>query len=84
VARTWWWFVEVPGHETRRQAQARAREMAAFLIGKAQEGGDVLVLAHGYFNLMISLELKRMGFVQTLEQGFKYWGCRRYERKTKT
>lgn len=81
VARAWWWFVDTPGQETRREAQKRAKDMALFLTDKAREGGDVLVLAHGYFNLMISLELKKMGFIQTLEQGFKYWGCRRYELK---
>ncbi len=80
VARTWWWFGNGPkNQETRKQAQVRAREMAEFLTARAREGGDVLVLAHGYFNLMISLELKKMGFIKTLEQGFKYWGCRRYE-----
>ena len=80
VARVWWWYFNGHGAgETRAQAMLRARDMADFLVTKAEEGGDVLVLAHGYFNLMISLELKKMGFIKTLEQGFKYWGCRRYE-----
>ena len=85
VARVWWWYFNGHGAgETRAQAVTRARAMADFLVAKAREGGDVLVLAHGYFNLMISLELKKMGYIKTLEQGFKYWGCRRYElRKTR-
>jgi len=33
---------------------------------------------------MISIELKKMGYIKTLEQGFKYWGCRRYEVKDKS
>ncbi len=79
VARTWWWYTNTnAGGETRKEAQQRAKTAAQFLAGKAAEGGDVLVLAHGYFNLMISLELKKMGYIKTLEQGFKYWGCRRY------
>ncbi len=84
VSRLWWWYTDNHGAwETRRQAQARAKKAADFLVAKAREGGDVLVLAHGYFNLMISLELKKMGYIKTVEQGFKYWGCRRYEKKTK-
>ncbi len=80
VARTWWWYTNTnAGGETRKEALVRARTAADFLVGKAREGGDVLVLAHGYFNLLISLELKKMGFIKTVEQGFKYWGCRRYE-----
>ncbi|MGZ3306720.1 MAG: histidine phosphatase family protein, partial [Asticcacaulis sp.] len=79
IARAWWWFSNTnEGGETRKQARARARQAALFLVSKAREGGDVLVLAHGYFNLLISLELKKMGFIKTVEQGFKYWGCRRY------
>lgn len=82
VSRLWWWYSDRhESGETRAQAEIRAKKAADFLVDKAREGGDVLVLAHGYFNLMISLELKKMGFIKTVEQGFKYWGCRRYELK---
>ncbi len=82
VSRLWWWYTDNHNApETRRQAVERAKKAADFLAEKAREGGDVLVLAHGYFNLMISLELKKMGYIKTVEQGFQYWGCRRYELK---
>nr|WP_245531428.1 histidine phosphatase family protein [Asticcacaulis biprosthecium] len=82
VSRLWWWYSDRhDALETRAMAEKRAKDAADFLVAKAREGGDVLVLAHGYFNLMISLELKKMGFIKTVEQGFKYWGCRRYELK---
>ncbi len=84
VSRLWWWYTDNHGAwETRKDALVRAKKAADFLMDKAREGGDVLVLAHGYFNLMISLELKKMGYIKTVEQGFKYWGCRRYEKTTK-
>ena len=84
VARAWWWYTNTKaGGETRKEALVRAKTAADFLVDKAREGGDVLVLAHGYFNLLISLELKKMGFIKTVEQGFKYWGCRRYELRAK-
>ncbi len=80
MARVCWWYLNIHGDcEGREAAKIRARHMAEFLVARAREGGDVLVLAHGFFNLMISLELKKMGFIKTVEQGFKYWGCRRYE-----
>lgn len=86
VSRLWWWYTDRhDAPETRAMAETRAKEAAEFLVTRAREGGDVLVLAHGYFNLMISLELKKMGFIKTVEQGFRYWGCRRYElRKSHT
>lgn len=83
ISRIWWWaFNHHQGQENRRQAEVRAREAARFLIEKASEGGDVLLMAHGYFNFMISLELVKAGYGQTCEQGFKYWGCRRYEKRS--
>ncbi|WP_236621585.1 phosphoglycerate mutase family protein [Asticcacaulis benevestitus] len=83
-ARVCWWYLNIHGDtEGREPAKIRARKMAQFLYEKASEGGDVLVLAHGFFNLMISIELKKMGYIKTLEQGFKYWGCRRYELRKK-
>jgi broad specificity phosphatase PhoE len=83
VARlTWRLFNHHQGEETYAEAGKRAHEAADFLIDKAREGLDVLLLAHGYFNWMISKELKKRGYVSTLEQGFKYWSCRRYERRS--
>jgi broad specificity phosphatase PhoE len=80
VARlSWRVFNHHQGQETYAEARARAVRAADFLIDKASRGDDVLLLAHGYFNWMISKELKRRGFGCTLEQGFKYWSCRRYE-----
>ncbi|MDV6330154.1 phosphoglycerate mutase family protein [Asticcacaulis sp. 201] len=85
MARVWWWYFNVhQGLESRDQAKKRARAAAEFLMERAREGGDVLVLAHGFFNLMISIELKKMGYIKALEQGFKYWGCRRYEVRTRS
>ncbi|MFT3995785.1 MAG: phosphoglycerate mutase family protein [Asticcacaulis sp.] len=83
ISRFWWWAFNhhTPGEETRRQAEARAVEAARFLDEKARRGEDVLLMAHGYFNWMISLELGKLGYSQTCEQGFKYWGCRRYEKR---
>lgn len=76
----WYYFNYHAGQETRFQAEARAIEAADFLLEKAKDG-EVLLLAHGFFNYMISRELKKRGYRKTLEQGFKYWGCRRYELK---
>lgn len=80
ISRFWWWaFNNHKGQETRREAEARARKAADVLLERAKGGDEVVLMAHGYFNYMISRELKRSGYVKTHEQGFKYWGCRRYE-----
>lgn len=79
-ARFWWWFFNHhEGQETRREAERRAGEAAEMLMSLAAAGEDVVVLAHGFFNLMIGRELKRRGWRQVSSEGYKYWSMRRYE-----
>jgi broad specificity phosphatase PhoE len=68
------------GGETHSEARARARRTAEELVALAADG-DVLVLAHGYFNHMIGDALKAMGWRLTSDQGFRYWSARRFEKR---
>jgi broad specificity phosphatase PhoE len=82
VSRFWWWFFNHhAGHETRAQAEVRAAAAAERLIELAESGGDVLVVAHGFFNAMIGRMLKRRGWRLTQSQGYKYWSMRRFVRR---
>ena len=81
IARLWWWFFDHnEGQESRAEAQVRAEEAARLLDGLAENGLDVLVLAHGFFNTMIGIELKELGWRCVKDQGFKYWSARSFER----
>ena len=81
VARAWWWFFNHhEGHETKAEAQVRARNAADHLENLAAGGGDVLVVAHGFFNAMIGNELKRRGWRLARDEGYKYWSARRFVR----
>jgi broad specificity phosphatase PhoE len=80
VARISWILSDKHAGETHAQAKARARKTAGELASLAEDG-DVLVLAHGYFNHMIGAELKRMGWRLAKDQGFRYWSARRFERR---
>ena len=80
-ARFWWWFFNHhEGQETRAQAEARADQAALKLDALAREGQSVVVLAHGFFNVMIGHSLRRLGWRQTVREGYKYWSTRRFER----
>jgi broad specificity phosphatase PhoE len=82
IARTWWWFFNHHvGQETRAQAEARAAAVAERLEILAESGDDVVVLAHGFFNTMIGLRLKRRGWRLVENQGFNYWSARKFERR---
>jgi hypothetical protein len=81
LARVWWWFFNHhEGQETRAAAEARADRAAELLITYAEQGEDVVVLAHGFFNFMIGRALRRRGWSLTSSEGYKYWSTRRFER----
>lgn len=79
VSRFWWWFFNHhEGQETKAQAQVRAARAADVLERHAGEGRDVLVLAHGFFNGMIGVELTRRGWRCVRDRGFRYWSARHF------
>lgn len=81
IARFWWWFLgHHEGQETKAEAKRRAAQAADRLHEKAAEGHDVLVVAHGFFNTMVGLELQRRGWRCVHDRGFSYWSTRRFER----
>jgi broad specificity phosphatase PhoE len=80
VARIWWWVTDHhEGQETRRDAELRAQAAARALIERTARGEQVLVIAHGFFNLMVGRALEAMGWRRTLDEGFRYWCARRFE-----
>jgi broad specificity phosphatase PhoE len=80
ISRVCWWLLNHhAGQESRREAEGRARAAADLLAESAARGEAVLVIAHGYFNLMIGSVLERRGWRRTLDQGFRYWCARRFE-----
>ncbi len=80
IARTAWWFFNAHrGRETRDQATARAAA-AADQLEALSATGDVLVVAHGFFNAMVGVELKKRGWRLVRNEGYRYWSARRYLR----
>ncbi len=84
MARTSWWLGGHAGEESRDAAKARAREAADRLVRAAEAEGRVLVLAHGYFNMMVGRELRKRGWRLAEDRGFKYWAVRRFERRRRS
>ncbi len=77
----WWWFNHHAGQESRAEATARVREMAQIFSDRADAGDQVLVVAHGFLNFMLGIELLRMGWRRVWGRGYKYWSTRRFERR---
>ena len=66
--------------ETHRQAEKRAKATARMVGAMADQGQDVLVIAHGYFNQRVGAALKRQGWRCVEDQGFRYWCARVFTR----
>jgi broad specificity phosphatase PhoE len=82
LARFWWWFFDHhKGQETRAQAHLRSDAAADRLITIAQQGQAVVVVAHGFFNVMIEKSLIERGWTRTLHQGgYRYWSARHFQK----
>jgi broad specificity phosphatase PhoE len=76
----WWFFNHHQGEESRRDAEARADRAAAKLEAIAETGQNVVVLAHGFFNVLIDRALRKRGWRRVSREGYKYWSTRRFER----
>jgi broad specificity phosphatase PhoE len=76
----WWYFNHHQGEENRRESEARADRAAAKLEVLAEGGQNVVVLAHGFFNVLIDRALRKRGWRRTFREGYKYWSTRRFER----
>jgi broad specificity phosphatase PhoE len=80
IARAVWWFGHTEGQESRPEAQARAALVAERLAHEANQGKNVVLLAHGFFNHMVGARLRKSGWSLKSGKGHKYWSTRRYER----
>lgn len=82
ITRFWWYYLNHhAGGETRAQAWERSDKAADKLIGLAQQGQAVVLVAHGFFNVMIQTSLIRRGWKLSLhEGGYRYWSIRHFEK----
>ena len=80
ISRFSWWLGHHRGEESRPSAQRRAVEAARLLDEVARRGDDVLVVAHGFFNSLIGMELRKLGWKLAKGRGWRYWSTRYYQR----
>jgi broad specificity phosphatase PhoE len=79
VARILWHAGYHPEIENYRKAKHRAAQAADILMRRASGEGSAVLVAHGYFNLMIGRELRRRGFRKSGSHRVKYWNAVTYE-----
>jgi broad specificity phosphatase PhoE len=79
VARILWHAGFHPEIENYRKAKRRASNAADILVERARDEGVAVLVAHGYFNLMIGRELRRRGFEQSGSHRARFWNAVTYE-----
>ena len=79
VTRFLWWFFNVHfDEESRVAAETRASHAADRLVELAANG-DVVLFAHGFFNLMIARAFQARGWRYIKNNGWKYWSTKRFD-----
>ena len=79
MARILWHAGYHPEIENYRKAKHRAGRAAEILVNKVREGGDAVLVAHGYFNAMIGRQLRQRGFKRTGAHRVRYWNAVIYQ-----
>ena len=71
--------VIVEQYESLAEAKQRARNASERLPVKyAEEHGSVVLVGHGFFNRLIAIELKKMGWKGKRKATAKHWHCTSY------
>ena len=78
VSRTYWFLGYASGGESHAAGWRRIARARDALIARAAEG-DIFLCAHGYFNFMLDIALRRRGWRRLHDGGSNYWAWRVYE-----
>lgn len=80
-SRTLWWLGMSRGEESRSAAEMRAFEAVKVLEQQAQDGTNVLLCAHGWFNRMMRPVLQAHNWCCVYDGRDDYWSFRTYEKR---
>lgn len=61
--------------ESLNQAKFRANKASQHLIDYANEYKSVVLVGHGFFNMLIAKELQKKGWKGTKKRDVKHWDC---------
>ncbi len=66
------------GCESFRDARERAKRAARLLVEYAKKYDRVILFGHGFFNLLIAVELQKTGWKGKKITSFRHWNCTTY------
>jgi len=73
------WFIGYSrGCESLSHSKERAEKAAEVLVEYAQEHSSVVLVGHGFFNMLIAKELQKSGWKGKKKTSSKHWDCTTY------
>jgi broad specificity phosphatase PhoE len=78
ILRCLWFCGYARQYESLTEAQQRAIKASEQLVKYAEEHKSVVLVGHGFFNRLIAVELKKMGWKGKRKTTAKHWNCTTY------
>ena len=78
ILRCLWFCGYARQNESLVEAKQRAIKASERLVKYAEEHKSVVLVGHGFFNRLIAVELKKMGWKGKRKATAKHWHCTTY------
>ncbi|WP_342429700.1 histidine phosphatase family protein [Neobacillus sp. FSL H8-0543] len=78
ILRVFWFSGYSNECESFSQAKLRASKASQQLIGYADVHKKIVLVGHGFFNMLIAKELQKLGWKGKRKPGAKHWSCTTY------
>lgn len=78
ILRCLWFCGYSRNCESLRKAKVRAKKAAELLVEYAQTHSSIVLVGHGFFNMLIAKELQKTGWKGIRKTSSKHWNCTTY------
>lgn len=78
ILRCLWFCGYSRGCESLSKAKERAKKATELLVEYAQKHTSVVLVGHGFFNILIAKELQKTGWKGKRKTSSKHWNCTTY------
>ena len=78
ILRCLWFCGYSRGCESFSNAKNRAEKASELLVEYAKEHTSVVLVGHGFFNILIARELQKAGWKGKKKTSAKHWSCTTY------
>lgn len=78
ILRCLWFLGYSRGCESLHEAKDRAKKVSRLLVEYAKKHISIVLVGHGFFNMLIAKELQKMGWKGKKRPSSKHWNCTTY------